>query len=98
MSLIPRAKHPDGWHVVFSTYNEPEAHIIVGRLESSGVRSWIYREAVGSAMGISFGPLGEVMVLVAPEDYASARTILSEDVALLDEDDEDEDDVEIQRD
>lgn len=80
MSLIPRSHHPDGWAVVHVSYSMPEAHIVVGRLETEGIRSWIYQEAVGSAIGITIGPLGEVKVLVAPEDYERARAILDEDV------------------
>jgi hypothetical protein len=62
---------------VYVTDNSPEAHIIVGRLESEGIRSWIYQEAAGSAFGITVGALGTVQVLVNPEDYERAKAILA---------------------
>lgn len=90
MSLIPRGHHPDGWMVAFNTYNEPEAYIVAGRLESEDIHSWLYREPLGSAMGISFGPLGEVRVLVAPEDYQRALDVLAVDMSFIEDDEDDE--------
>lgn len=79
MSLIPHARPPSGWMVVRVTDNSPEAYIIVGRLETEGIRSWVYQEAAGSALGITVGALGAVQVLVNPEDYERARAILDID-------------------
>jgi len=84
-SLIPRSHHPDGWMSVYSTYDPPEAHIVAGRLKHEGLHAWVYQDALGSTIGLRVGPLGEVMVLVRPEDYAQAMAILAQ---TYDEDDE----------
>lgn len=91
MSLVPRGHHPEGWMVVFITYNEPEAHIVSGRLANENIHSWHYREPLGNAIGITFGPLGEVRILVSPEDYQAALDILAVDLSDMAEDDDDED-------
>ncbi len=84
MSLIPHSRPPAGWMSVYETDNSPDAYIVVGRLETEGIKSWVYQEAAGSAMGITIGPLGAVLVLVNPDDYERAMSILAED--LSDED------------
>jgi len=71
--------------VVYNTYNLPEAHIVAGRLDYEGVKSWVYQESLGSSMGIHIGPLGEVMVLVVPDDYDRAIAILEVDAEVEDE-------------
>lgn len=97
MGLIPRARPPSGWMVIYVTDNSPDAHIVVGRLETEGIRSWVYQEAAGSAFGITVGALGTVQVLVNPEDYERAKAILAieySDEAWLEDgtDDYEEDD------
>lgn len=84
MSLIPHSRPPAGWMSVYETDNSPDAYIVVGRLETEGIKSWVYHEAVGSAMGITIGPLGAVLVLVNPDDYERAVALLAVD--LSDED------------
>lgn len=94
MDLIPRSHHPDGWMSVYSTYDTAEAHIVAGRLQHEGIASWVYQDTLGKTIGLRVGPLGEVLVLVRPEDYDDAKNILShvyepDDEGLLDEGDED---------
>lgn len=84
MSLIPHSRPPAGWMSVYETDNSPDAYIVVGRLETEGIKSWVYQEAVGSAMGITIGPLGAVLVLVNPDDCERAVALLAVD--LSDED------------
>lgn len=79
MSLMPRSHTPDGWMVALSTYNIAEAQVVSGRLESEGIKSWIHQESVGKSMGIQIGPLGEIRVLVHPDDYDRAIAILDSD-------------------
>ena len=62
--------------VVYITYNIYEAQIVGGRLEAEGIPNLIYQEAGASAMGIHIGRLGEVRVLVRPEDYDAAQALL----------------------
>jgi hypothetical protein len=87
--VTPSGQFP-AWMVVYTTYNAPEAHIVAGRLQSEGVKAWVHQEPFGSAMGITFGQLGEVRVVVNAEDYDTALAILNEpiDPLLSDEDDD----------
>ncbi|MDL1900953.1 DUF2007 domain-containing protein [Anaerolineae bacterium CFX9] len=82
MSLIPPSHTPEGWMVVLVTYNPLEAHVVSGRLQSEGIQTWIYQESVGRSIGIQIGPLGEVKVLVHPDEYDRALTILNSDPDL----------------
>jgi len=83
--------------VVYVAYSEPEAYIVAGRLQSEGIDAFVHQEPVGRAYGFSMGPLGEVKVLVRPEDYDQALTILddeeivSDETDIVPEDDEDDD-------
>ncbi len=79
MGLIPHARPPSGWMVVYVTNSSPDAYIVVGRLETEGVKSWVYQESAGSALGVTVGALGAVQVLVNPEDYERASSILEVD-------------------
>jgi hypothetical protein len=73
--------------VVYVASNEPEAYVIAGRLQSEGIEAFVHQEPVGRAYGLSVGPLGEVKVLVRPDHYDQALTILDDDEFLSDETD-----------
>lgn len=68
------------WMVVYVADNQPEAHVVAGRLHSMGIEARVHQEPFGSAVGITFGALGEVRVLVLSSDYDRAMAILDEDV------------------
>lgn len=80
--------------VVYVAYSEPEAYVVAGRLESEGIKAFVHQEPVGRAYGLSVGPLGEVKVLVHPQNYDTALAILeddeltSEDTDIVPDDDE----------
>jgi hypothetical protein len=65
--------------VVYITYNFLEAQIVAGRLESEGVQALVYQEPGANAIGIRIGRMGEVKVLVRPDDYDTAEAILFPD-------------------
>jgi hypothetical protein len=69
----------NAWMVVYVAYNEPEAYIVAGRLESEGIKAFVHQEPVGRAYGLSVGPLGEVKVLVHPDNYDQAVDIIDDD-------------------
>jgi hypothetical protein len=75
------------WMVVYVASSEPEAYIVAGRLQSEGIPTFVHQEPVGRAYGFSVGPLGEVKVLVNPEDYDQAVAILDADAYESDETD-----------
>lgn len=64
--------------VVHIAHSEPEAYIVAGRLQSEGIPTFVHQEPVGKAYGLSVGPLGEVKVLVRPEDFDQALAILDD--------------------
>jgi hypothetical protein len=78
------------WMVVFTTNDQNEAHIVAGRLEVEGVKSFIQRESLGGIIGITYGAMGDVKVVVNPEDYDKAMAILEPDeLYSLSDDNED---------
>ncbi len=65
--------------VVYTAYNLSEAHIVAGRLEVEGIRALVHRQVGAGAIGITFGKLGEVSVVVRASDYEQALAILDPD-------------------
>ena len=61
------------WMIVYETFNEPEAYIVVGRLQVEGIQALVYRQPGAAALGITIGVLGSVTVLVRPADYERSR-------------------------
>lgn len=95
MPNLDRIPPPDGgendnpnrssteWMVVYVTHNLPEAHIVAGRLEHEGIRTIIHSPIGGNALGITIGSLGEITLLVNPEDYEMALAIIEPDTDPL---------------
>ncbi len=79
--------HAQGWQVVYIANSQPEAYIIIGRLKNAGIKAWVHQEPIATAYGFTTGTLGEVRVLVNPDDYDEAAAILDEDADLIDDDD-----------
>ncbi len=65
--------------VVYTTYNDPEAHIVAGRLRSEGIEAMVHQAPGANAIGIHIGSLGEITVVVRKEDYGKAMLILEPD-------------------
>jgi len=66
------------WMVVATATGVTEASIIAGRLQSLGIPTMIHREAVSSALPLSFG-LGQASVVVPEKFYDVAMQILEPD-------------------
>lgn len=66
------------WVAVYVTHNVNEAHIVAGRLESAGIPNMIHSQPGASAMGITIGNMGRIDVLVTPDDYEEAISIIRE--------------------
>lgn len=64
------------WIAVQVTHNLPEAHIIVGKLRTFDIPAMIHQEAGATAIGITFGNLGEIKILVSPADYDRALALI----------------------
>lgn len=67
------------WMVVYETPNEPEAHVVAGRLQVEGIQAVVYRQPGASALGITIGRLGSITVLVRPDDYERSLALLESD-------------------
>ncbi len=78
MSNALSAQKPD-WMVVHVTYHLHEGQILVGRLHAEGIPAVLHQEPGASAMGIHIGKLGEIKVLVRPDDYELALDLLFPD-------------------
>lgn len=78
MSLRKRGKSANGpqWVAVYITHNLPEAHIVIGKLKAHNLPAMLHQEAGATALGITLGNLGEIKVLVSPDDYDEAAAIL----------------------
>ncbi|RMF76193.1 MAG: hypothetical protein D6737_20665 [Chloroflexi bacterium] len=62
--------------VVYVTHNYSEAHIVAGRLQSEGIPAMVNQALGANAFGLTIGSIGEVKVLVHPENYEIALHIL----------------------
>ncbi len=73
--LTPNNKQSD-FAVVYTTYVLADAHIVVGRLQHEGIPAIVDHMAGMSAIGVTFGVLGEIRVLVHLANYEYALDIL----------------------
>ena len=88
----PGGSTPERW-VVIAIVSPVEAEVMRSKLESERIPCILQRESAGAVFGITFGPLGEVRVLV-PESMADkALDLLSGPDDGVD--DEDQDDLDI---
>jgi Putative prokaryotic signal transducing protein len=67
------------WMIVYETSNEPEAHVVAGRLQVEGIQAVVYRQPGAAALGITIGMLGSITVLVRPPDYERSLVLLEPD-------------------
>ncbi|MCI0520769.1 MAG: DUF2007 domain-containing protein [Chloroflexi bacterium] len=66
------------WVRVDWTSGDLQAEILRGLLEAQGIPARLSQEGAGKALGLTVGPLGEVEILVAPEDEAAALQVLAD--------------------
>lgn len=66
------------WVQVYKTYGLPEAHIIVGQLQSEGIPAKVMPLEAGSHIGITVGKLGEVAVMVQEDRFDDAEELIFE--------------------
>lgn len=74
--ITPQSPPDAEWMVAYVTYNFHEAHIVAGRLQSEDIAAMVHQQAGANAMGIHIGRLGEIRVLVHPQNYDLALSIL----------------------
>jgi hypothetical protein len=66
----------DDYKPVYLTTSPIEAESIRILLESFGINAQISQESAGTALGLTFGPLGETLILVKQADEQAAKEIL----------------------
>ena len=64
--------------VVFVANGMLEAESVKILLESFGITAYTNQESAGTVYGLTVGPLGEVEVIVPPEQVDYARKIIAE--------------------
>jgi hypothetical protein len=77
MSKKEKEPMEESWQVVFCASGMTQARIIAGRLESEGIAAHLQYDAVTNIYAITIDGIGEVRILVPPEDAGRAREILS---------------------
>jgi Putative prokaryotic signal transducing protein len=68
-------KRIERWIDVYTTYDESEAAIIQGFLENEGIPCRIESSKVPQ-FPVSVGKIGEIKILVHPEDFAKAGKVM----------------------
>jgi len=64
--------------VVFVANGMLEAESVKILLESFGITAYTNQESAGTVYGLTVGPLGEVEVIVPPEQVDDARKIIAD--------------------
>ncbi len=78
------------WVAIYITHNLQEAHVIAGKLNAFDIPSMVNTVPGASAFGITYGNMGEIKILIHPDDYNRAEEVLFPE--------EDENDVQYQLD
>lgn len=70
-----KSQQPE-WVSIYITHNLQEAHIIAGKLQTYDIPAMVHTVPGASAIGITIGNLGEINVLIHPDNYDDASDIL----------------------
>ena len=68
------------WVKFWETSGSISAEVIAGRLKSEGVPAWVWQQGAGTAMGLTYGPMGRGHVMVPEEQLDEARKIMATDL------------------
>lgn len=69
------------WVVVETVTGSLNAEILRGLLQAQGIDAMLSQEGAGRALGLEVGPMGEVDILVSPENVQVARKLIDESYA-----------------
>ena len=70
-------KDEAAWEVVAIASGMTQANLIAGRLASEGIATRLRYEAAGSIYAITIDGLGEVRILVPPDESLRAKELLA---------------------
>lgn len=65
------------WVIIERVSGDLQAEILRGLLEAQGIPVLLSREGAGRAIGLSVGPLGEVVILVTAQSRQEALQVLA---------------------
>jgi predicted RNA-binding Zn-ribbon protein involved in translation (DUF1610 family) len=68
------------WVKFWETSGSLPAEVIAGRLKSEGVPAWVWQQGAGSALGLTYGPMGRGHVMVPEDQVDEARRIMATDM------------------
>lgn len=81
MSTLPpkREDLPESikWVDIWETPGILPAEVVAGRLRAEGIPAWVWQQGAGSAMGLTFGPMGRGHVMVPEKEAENARILLT---------------------
>jgi hypothetical protein len=70
--------------VVYTSQGPWGAEVVRAKLEAAGIHAMLRYEAIGRVLGLTVDGLGQVEVLVNPEDEALARELVEEEDSAAD--------------
>jgi len=76
------------WAKFWETSGILPAEVIAGRLRAEGIPAWTWQQGAGSAMGLTYGPMGRGHVMVPEDQLDQARRIMATDFSPEDDDEE----------
>jgi hypothetical protein len=65
------------WTQVAVIQSDLQAELLRGLLEAQGIPVLLSQEGAGRAIGLTFGPMGEVRILVPGSQLSRAQSILA---------------------
>jgi hypothetical protein len=74
-------KRNSEWMIAYVTHDITDAHVVLGRLKSEGIMAIIDHMAGMHALGVTLGNMGEIRVLVYPQDYDQVMDLLYPEAA-----------------
>jgi hypothetical protein len=83
-TLIPNSDEtPENikWVKFWETPGVLPAEVIAGRLRVEGIPCWVWQQGAGTAMGLTYGPMGRGYVMVPEEQLEQARRVMVTDFA-----------------
>ena len=66
------------WVVVETVTGNLQAELLRGLLKAQGIDVLLSQEGAGRALGLEVGPMGEVEILVSPENVQQARKLIND--------------------
>ncbi len=67
------------WVKFWETPGTLAAEVIAGRLKAEGIPAWVWQQGAGSAMGLTYGPMGRGHVMVPESELDRARQVMAAD-------------------